>query len=121
MRGDEQRVVSAFANWLTSQGWHVTTEVDFVDVHAERDGQRLYGEAKGRTAATGLDVDTLYGQLLRRMPEEGDGVRDAVIVPSEAVTAALRVPEWVRRRLRIDVFEVTEGNDVHEVDRRDAL
>ena len=29
--------------------------------YTERGQERLYAEAKGRTAAIGLDVDTLYG------------------------------------------------------------
>ena len=36
MRGDEERVVATFANWLDQQGWTVKPEVDFVDVHAVR-------------------------------------------------------------------------------------
>jgi hypothetical protein len=64
-------------------------------------------EAKGRTAAIGLDVDTLYGQLLRRMPEQEVGsARFAVVVPLEGLAAALRVPVRVRQRLGIDVYSV---------------
>ena len=70
---------------------------------AERDGERLYVEAKGRTAAIGLDVDTLFGQLLRRMPIEDSSARSAMLVSSEALTAALRVPERVRELLRIEL------------------
>ena len=42
-------------------------------------------EAKGRTSAVGLDVDTLYGQLLHRMPAEelGSAVFAAVVTQSE--------------------------------------
>jgi hypothetical protein len=47
--------------------------VKHVDVLATRGTQRLYAEAKGRTASVGLDVDTLYGQLLHRMPREALG------------------------------------------------
>jgi hypothetical protein len=68
MRGDEARIVDAFAAWLEGAGWKVSREVDFVDLLGERDDQRLYVEAKGRTAAIGLDVDTMFGQILRRMP-----------------------------------------------------
>jgi hypothetical protein len=50
MRGDEARVARDFAGWLSSQGWTVRTEVDFVDIVAEKDGQRLYAEVKGATA-----------------------------------------------------------------------
>ncbi|NAZ86466.1 hypothetical protein [Kineococcus indalonis] len=60
-------MVAQFSTWLCQGGWQVRTEVDFCDVVATREGQVLYAEAKGRTAAPGLDVDTMYGQLLRRM------------------------------------------------------
>jgi hypothetical protein len=71
MRGDEERVVAAYASWLEQQGWRVRRDVDFVDVYAERGQDKLYAEAMGQTAAIGLDVDTLYGQLLRRMKDPG--------------------------------------------------
>jgi hypothetical protein len=116
VRGDEKRVVDAFCAWLEREGWHVEREVEFCDVLAERKGQRLYGEAKGRTAAVGLDVDTLYGQLLRRMPiAEDPQASFAVVVPSEAVQAALRVSPRLRRMLRITVYEVDQGGSVTEV------
>jgi hypothetical protein len=86
--------------------------MNFVDVAAVRGDERLYAEAKGRTAAVGTDVDTLYGQLLRRMPDDDATARYAVVVPSVAVVAALRVPLRVRERLRLDVFVVTDENQV---------
>lgn len=70
MRGDETRVVEAFCKHLQNDGWDVQREVQFVDVMATRGSQTLYAEAKGRTSSIGLDVDTLYGQLLRRLPDE---------------------------------------------------
>lgn len=118
MRGDEARVVAAFCAWLERDGWRVQREVDFCDVIAERDGERLYAEAKGRTSALGLDVDTMYGQLLRRMPLLDDPVGSfAVVVPTEAVKAALRVPPRVREALRVRVFAVDEDGGVAEVSR----
>jgi hypothetical protein len=87
MRGDEKRVVDAFVAWLEENGWTTDTEVNFVDVCARRGDERLYAEAKGRTAAVGLDVDTLYGQLLRRMADPGAGARYAVVVPTAAIPA----------------------------------
>lgn len=117
MRGDEARVVEAFCQWLESHGWTVRREVDFCDVAAERDGQRLYAEAKGRTAAPGLDVDTLYGQLLRRMPAEEVGRAEfAVVVPSEARAAALRVQPRVRAALNIAVYTVDADGSVTRED-----
>jgi hypothetical protein len=113
MRGDEQRIVDAFCRWLEADGWTVTQEVKFVDVVAEKGDQRLYAEAKGRTAAIGLDVDTMYGQVLRRMPiAEDSSARFAVVVPTEALRAALRVPVRLRELLRIDVYEVTAEDEV---------
>lgn len=105
VRGDEARVVDAFCGWLSAAGWTVRREVEFVDVAAVRGDERLYAKAKGRTAAIGTDVDTLYGQLLRRMPDEDPAARYAVVVPTVALKAALRVPAWVRDRLRLDVYE----------------
>ena len=58
MRGDEERVAGACVDLLERSGWTVSREVEFADVYAERGEQRLYAEAKGRTAAVGLDVDT---------------------------------------------------------------
>ena len=46
--------------------------------------ERPYAEAKGWTWAIGLDVDTLYGQLLRRMKDPASGARYAVVVPIAA-------------------------------------
>jgi hypothetical protein len=112
MRGDEKRVVDAFVAWLQEEGWTAETEVNFVDVCARRGDERLYAEAKGRTAAIGLDVDTLYGQLLRRMGDPGVSARYAVVVPATAVQAALRVPAWVRQRLSIEVYEVDDTGRV---------
>jgi hypothetical protein len=117
MRGDEERVVLAFARWLEAQGWTVQREVAFCDVVAERGDERLYGEAKGRTAAIGLDVDTMYGQLLRRMPAEQLGQATfAVVVPDDAVPAALRVPARIRQALGVHVYGVHENGGVTEAD-----
>jgi len=113
MRGDENRVVDAYATWLKRNDWTVRREVDFTDVYAERGDERLYAEAKGRTASPGLDVDTLYGQLLRRMSDPKPGARYAVVVPTTALGAALRVPIWVRDRLSVDVYEVDDDAEVH--------
>ena len=113
MRGDEERVVAAFAAWLGAQGWDVQREVEHCDVVATRGGERLYAEAKGRTSSPGLDVDTMYGQLLRRMPEHAVGqARFAVVVPQEARRHALRVPAEVRSLLGIEVYTVAPDGAV---------
>jgi hypothetical protein len=116
MKGDEQRVVEAFAVWLEADCWQVRREVAFCDLVACRDGETLYVEAKGRTAAMGLDVDTLYGQLLRRMPiAEVPAARFAVVVPSEGAAAAVRVSRRVRQLMRIELYEVDGGDAVHAI------
>jgi hypothetical protein len=113
VRGDEQRIVEAFCAWLKQDGWTVETEVDFCDVVAERDGRKLYAEAKGRTAAVGLDVDAMFGQILRRMPLAEDRVASfAVVVPEEGARAVKRVPDRVMQMLRIEAFAVDENGVV---------
>lgn len=110
MRGDEARIVDAFHDYLEHEGWTVRREVEFCDLVADRDDGRLYVEAKGRTSSPGLDIDTMYGQLLRRMPlADRAAARFAVVVPSESVRAAIRVSERVRQLLRIDVYSVDES------------
>ena len=114
MRGDEDRVIQAFCKYLNELGCSTRLEVGFVDVVAEKGGQRIFAEAKGRTAAIGLDVDTMFGQLLRRMPQErpGSDTRFAVVVPTEASAAVGRVPEWVRMELGIDLYIVNADGAV---------
>lgn len=104
--GRESEVIADFCIWLESQGWTVQREVAFADVVAERGDERLVAEAKGVTTSPGLDVDTMYGQLLRRMSDT-PGTRYAVVVPDKAVSAALRVPDAVREVLAIDVYGVS--------------
>jgi hypothetical protein len=120
MRGDERRVVDAFCSYLEAEGWTVHREVDWVDVVGERGDERLFAEAKGRTAAMGLDIDTMYGQLLRRMPPQATSVRFAVVVPGEGLTAALRVPQRIRDLLQIQVYSVDDTGQVREHVRKRA-
>lgn len=118
MRGDEGRVVAAFCAWLRAKGWDPHCEVGCADVVASRGDERLVAEAKGRTQAIGLYVDTLYGQLLRRMDSDAEvqRTRYAVVVPEAARSAALRVPARVRASLGITVYVVSEAGEVHEVE-----
>jgi hypothetical protein len=60
--------------------------------------------------APGLDVDTMYGQLLRRMSLQ-PGTRYAVVVPEKLIPAASRVPQEIRERLNIDLYGV-DAEDV---------
>ncbi|NKE10059.1 MULTISPECIES: hypothetical protein [Kocuria] len=111
MRGNEERVIQAFCAFLDEQEWVTEREIGFVDAVAQKDGQRTFAEAKGRTVAIGLDEDTMFGQLPRRMRDEcpGPDTRLAVVVPTHASAAAEGVPAGVRRELSIDLYVV--GHD----------
>jgi hypothetical protein len=112
-------VVPAFRQWLEAQGWETETETEFVDVVAHRGNETIYAEVKGRTnSRPGAGLDTLYGQLLRRMPAEEVGdpnTRFAVVIPTGAEAAALRVPRRVREVLRIDVYAVSDDGQVERL------
>ncbi|MFF1794702.1 hypothetical protein ACFVXQ_10860 [Kitasatospora sp. NPDC058263] len=110
---DEDRVVDTFRTWLTDSGWTVVPPTDpYTDLEAERDGERIIAEAKGHTSQPGIDADIAYGQLLRRMTAPRVSVRYALVVPSSGLSHALRVPEHVRARLGIFVYEVTADGTV---------
>ena len=110
-------VVPAFRRWLETQGWETETETAFVDVVAHRGNETIYAQVKGRTKSRpGAGLDTLYGQLLRRMPVEEVGdpnTRFAVVVPTEKAyrDAAVRV----RDVLRIDVYAVSDDGQVERL------
>jgi hypothetical protein len=111
--GRESEVVQVFVAWLEEHGWTVATEVAWADVVAERGDERLVAEAKGFTTSPGLDIDTLYGQLLRRMTEL-HSTSYAVVVPEKLIQVAARVPEAVRARLRIRLFGIDMNDVVRE-------
>ncbi|GHB88278.1 hypothetical protein GCM10010306_099080 [Streptomyces umbrinus] len=113
---DEDRVTDTFRTWLLAQGWTPVTPTDrWTDIEAVRGKERLICEAKGRTSEKGIDADIAYGQLLRRMTSEAPGIQYALVVPSSSVKAAERVPGYVRKLLRIDVYEVTDDNQVRHL------
>jgi hypothetical protein len=73
-------VVPTFRRWLEAQGWTTEAEKGYIDVVAHRGRETIYAEVKGRTKGRpGAGLDSLYGQLLRRMPaeESGDSNRDS--------------------------------------------
>ncbi|MFD9203692.1 hypothetical protein ACFWDP_36165 [Streptomyces anthocyanicus] len=113
---DEDRVVGAFRTWLLAEGWTPVDPTDrWTDLEAVRGDERLVCEAKGRTSDPGIDADTAYGQLLRRMTSQDPRTRYALVVPSSSVKAAERVPLHVRQLLRIDVYEVTDDGRVRRL------
>ena len=107
----EAEVVAAFVSWLEADGWAVETEVAWADVVAERGSERLIAEAKGSTTSSGLDIDTLYGQLLRRIIPDAN-VRYAVVLPASLVAKAVRVHESVRALLKVEVYGVDADGTV---------
>ena len=56
----------------------------------------------------------MYGQLLRRMTDTDPQTRYAVVVPTTALTAALRVPEHIRDVLGVEVFGVDDDGLVQQ-------
>lgn len=114
---DEGRVTDAFRTWLLAKGWTpVDPAIQRTDLEAVRGQERLVCEVKGRTSDAGVDADIGYGQLLRRMGgQEIPHTRYGLVVPSSSLRAAARVPARVRRLLRIEVYEVTDDNEVCRV------
>jgi F420-0:gamma-glutamyl ligase-like protein len=81
-----------------------------VDVIAEHpNAGRLLAEVKGHTSDAGTDIDTLFGQLLRRMADLTGATRYAVVVPESLRPTVERVPVEVRRRLGVEVWVVPEN------------
>jgi hypothetical protein len=115
----ERQVVKDFRRRLEADGWTTQVEKDHVDVVARRGAEAIYAEVKGRTKGRpGEGLDTLYGQLLRRLPaEEVDDptTRFAVVIPSGAESVAPRVPRRVRDVLRIDIYVVSDDGQVEKL------
>jgi len=88
-------------------------EVEFTDALATRSDEPLYVEARAETSSPGLDG---RGHHVRpaAAPDDrpDDQARYAVVVPSSALTAAQRLPEWVPERLRLDVYGVDDDGQV---------
>lgn len=102
----EAAVLTAFTQWLGQHGWDVRTSASDADVVAQKGTDTLIAEVKGATASAGLDVDTMYGQLLRRMTAGASATRFAVVVPRSAAAAAARVPRAIRDLLKVDAYVV---------------
>ena len=82
MRISEKQVEEIFAAYLRADGWDVSlTNRDSADLLATRGTEVIVAELKGHTSSPGLDVDTGYGQLLRRIDPQKTGVRYALVVP----------------------------------------
>lgn len=107
----EAEALARFAVYLDREGWDVppTPRGDFPDVDARHreTGALLVAEVKGHTSEPGLDTDTAYGQLLRRMGSDPD-TRYALVVPEAIRGKAERVPTTVREVLRIELWLVPD-------------
>lgn len=111
----EADVQDAFIAWLRAEGWEARAgrAQDEADVVALRGGARLLAEVKGDTSSPGLDADTGWGQLLRRVTGSLTD-RYALVGTARCVAAFNRVPDQVRRALRVEAFEVGPDGSVHE-------
>lgn len=112
----EADVLARFSAYLKREGWDVppTPRGDYPDVNARHreTGTRLIGEVKGHTSEPGLDTDTAYGQLLRRMVTESEPETRYALVGPESLRAKIeRVPGHVREKLRIEVWLVPDSGD----------
>jgi hypothetical protein len=108
----EEEIHQHFEIWLRSSGWTLLRDQGLADVVAVRDGIRLIAEVKGITQSAGLDIDTAFGQLLRRMTRDS-ATSYGIVVPSELKPVALRVSDELRRALRITIYLVESNGDVH--------
>ncbi len=117
--GSEAAVIEVFTTWLVGQGWEcaeLPRYGDRPDIDARRpDGRRLIVEAKGFTRDAGTDLDTGYGQLLRRMKGEPDTAY-ALVVAGSVVRFAQRVPSEVRNKLGISLYTVDASGEVELID-----
>jgi len=111
-------VARDFAGWLSSHGWVVRTDTDFIDIVAEKDSRRLCAEVKGASTVPGLDVDTAIGQLVRRMPSEPDQpVSFALVVRDEprSMEAAVRAPQRILDLLGMALYAVDADGGVRQL------
>jgi hypothetical protein len=117
---DEAPIQAVFAAWLADQGWTVKAYAadKHLDLYAERNGERLMAEVKGKTSDPGADADVVYGQILRRMPAVDDlATQFAVVIPAlhSSINKATRVNRRVRDMLRITIYGVAEDGAVRIV------
>lgn len=105
----ETEVEAAVIRWLLERGWDVRHgPQNGADLLAQRGSEHLVVEAKGHTSAPGVDVDTLIGQILRRIDPGAEMTRYAVAVPETLLRTIERVDAEVLARLDVDVLLVDD-------------
>lgn len=94
----EAVVEQRFAEFLTRQGWQVSsTNTDYLDLLATRDGERFVAEIKGHTKYPDIDADVLFGQILRRMSDLSGTTRYAIIIPNHSWQRSNACPQMCER------------------------
>ena len=112
----EPEVQAKFVAYLIERGWDVSTQnADHADLIARRGAERLVAEVKGHTSSPGLDVDTAYGQLLRRMTDDNCDSEFALVVPESLEGSVVRVPGRVRRQLGVEVWLVPDSGEPRRI------
>lgn len=105
----EADVQGAVVRWLLERGWDVSEGPrSGADLIAHRGAEHLVVEAKGHTAYPGVDVDTLFGQILRRIDPAAEMTRYAVAVPETLLHTVQRVDASILDRLDIAVLLVDD-------------
>jgi hypothetical protein len=109
----EAEAQQRFVAMLEADGWTVTTNnPGYADVIATKTGEpRLIAEVKGHTAAPGLDVNTMYGQILNRMDDLSGNTRYAIVVPESILDKVERVTPEVRALLKLETWVVPAEGD----------
>lgn len=111
----EAEVQAAFVRHLLERGWDPTVDgSDHVDVSARRGAEHLVAEVKGDTGSPGTDVDTLVGQLLRRIDPDTDE-RYVLVVTERLLAKVQRIAGRVLARLGIEVAVVDDLGGVRWV------
>jgi hypothetical protein len=112
----EAEAEQRFVAMLEADGWTVTTDnPGYADVIATKSGEpRLIAEVKGHTAAPGLDVNTLYGQILNRMNDLSGSTRYAIVVPESILDKVERVTPEVRALLKLETWVVPAQGDPYQ-------
>jgi hypothetical protein len=106
----EDDTLRAFLAWTDTNGLTPQPRRDHEDAVMADDYGVVTAKAKSATSSVGLDIDTTFGQLLRRAhPDHPSTTHCAVVVPASVESAALHVDATVREQLRIDLYVV--GDD----------